>query len=56
MGFTIKNLKDEVNVLYININKGMAEASGGLTIYRNCSEQRKEFLSTLNEEDRTTTG
>lgn len=44
------------SLIYVNINKGMGEISSDLTIYRNCSEQRKEGLLMLSEEDRTTGG
>lgn len=45
MGFIIKNLEEETSVkiilFYINIIKGMGEVCGGLTTYRDCSEQRR---------------
>ena len=29
-------------LVYVTINKGVGDINGGLTIYRNCSEQRSE--------------
>lgn len=43
-------------LVYIHVNKRRGERRGGVAIYRNCSEQRRESSSMLNEEDRTTTG
>lgn len=45
MGFIIKTLEEETSVkiilFYINIIKGMGEVCGGLTSYRDWSQQRR---------------
>ena len=43
MGFTVRNLKRLIcSLVYIHINKGKGEISGGLIISRNYSEQQQK--------------